>query len=317
MEPGVDPSMTSVDASVPGNAMAPDVVRQHAFAQWPMPDSTPGSQVAPSYTASANTVLDNVTHLVWQRTLPSAYEGCTGKVQETDTPGTLCFWEEAKRYCASSAVESWLGGLGWRLPTLIELASLIDVNQPMKPPMIDTAAFPQAPTDGYFSSSTPLMNPLPTIGAVNYYYGFVQHLATGPTERAAFVRCVRATDPPDVSEDRYEIQASVVHDRMTKLNWARDAAPGVYDWMHAVEYCKNLGQGWRLPAQKELLTLIDPTVPSPLIDPIAFPRLDDEFMTFWTITADLQTSLAWTVRFSQGWSTASNGSGEHHVRCVR
>ena len=295
--------------------MTPDVLEERAFALWPMPDSTPGSLVGPSYTPGAETVLDNVTHLVWQRTLPAIYDGCTGQSQDGAAPGTACYWEEAKKYCASPALASWLGGTGWRLPTLIELASLIELNQTDKAPAIDSAAFPQTP-EGYFVSATPLMNELPTIGAVNFFYGSVQHMPTGPSEWSASVRCVRAPSAAALT-DHYEIRGSEVLDRYTGLRWTRDAAPGKYDWMHAVEYCQGLGQGWRLPAQKELLTLVDPNVPSPLIDQSAFPAPARDDARFWTMTANLEDSLAAWVDFWQGWSVGGNGGSEYGVRCVR
>jgi len=42
-----------------------------------MPDALPGSAAKPSYTTTETTVTDNVTHLVWQRKIPTVYEGCT------------------------------------------------------------------------------------------------------------------------------------------------------------------------------------------------------------------------------------------------
>jgi hypothetical protein len=188
--PSVDASTAPVDTSAPAEPILPDPALEHAFAQWPMPDSTQGSLAAPSYVASAETVLDTVTNLVWQRTLPALYEGCTGKFQDSDAPGTACFLEEAKKYCASPALADALGGSGWRVPTLIELVSLLDVNRPEGPngPMIDTAAFPQTPNEFSFISATSLMIQPASVGAVSFGLGFVQPIVSWG---AGYVRCVR------------------------------------------------------------------------------------------------------------------------------
>jgi len=74
------------------------------------------------------TVLDTVTMLTWQRAFQS-------------TPLT---WSGAKSYCQTL---SGLPGSGWRLPTVKELATLIDYGASTQP-NIDTTAFPGVPADG-------------------------------------------------------------------------------------------------------------------------------------------------------------------------
>src|SRR5437773_842091 len=64
-------------------------------------------------------------------------------------------WEEANRTCACATID---GALGWRLPSRIELASLADwttIN-----PSIDTAAFPDTPSESFWSATVLSSDPM-------------------------------------------------------------------------------------------------------------------------------------------------------------
>jgi hypothetical protein len=97
---------------------------------WKMPNPlSTGLPNPQSYTVVGDAVRDNVTGLVWQR----------------DAPASSFSWEEAKNYCASLA----LAGCGWRLPSRIELVSLLDMT---KASSIDTDAFPNGSLGSWSSS---------------------------------------------------------------------------------------------------------------------------------------------------------------------
>ena len=85
------------------------------------------------YTASNGTVTDTKTKLIWQQASPSAMP-----------------WAEAKSYCAG--IGATLGGNGWRLPTIKELQTLVDVSV-SSPPAIDVTYFPNASSDNFWSST--------------------------------------------------------------------------------------------------------------------------------------------------------------------
>lgn len=114
------------------NAAAKEVCSGHCttreWALWSV-------SAAPSFTAGVDTVLDNVTGLTWQRFVDP----------ETYTQA------DAEAYCATLGVD----GPGWRLPTLVELQSIVDYSKAEPGPTIDVNAFPGAPGD-YFWSSTVL-----------------------------------------------------------------------------------------------------------------------------------------------------------------
>lgn len=129
------------------------------WAQWPMPDSPTlycsdgakqldcatlagtavdgqdGTVVVnrPTYdTSLAGTVKDSVTGLLWQRNVDA-------------TPRK---WADASTYCAGLS----LGSLtGWRLPTAIELLSIVDLGR--YDPAIDTDSFTMPAITGFWSSS--------------------------------------------------------------------------------------------------------------------------------------------------------------------
>lgn len=82
--------------------------------------------------AANDVVTDNVTGLMWQRTM--------------DVNRYL--WDGAKAYCDNLVLA---GHDDWRLPWRIELVSLIDYNQVS--PVIDPVAFPNAPAEGCWSAS--------------------------------------------------------------------------------------------------------------------------------------------------------------------
>lgn len=131
------------------------------WANWPIP---PGAPTA--YSTTADTVTDAVTGLVWQRNVPS---------------GTYT-WANAKTYCAGLALA---GQTGWRLPTLIELESI--VNDSRVEPAINVNAFPSTPSQWFWSSSA---------GASDANYAWFVTFNLGEASRDIVgrgyrVRCVR------------------------------------------------------------------------------------------------------------------------------
>jgi hypothetical protein len=142
------------------------------FADWPMPSTSAGAKTPPNYVATTDTIQDVVTGLTWQRNLPETYQGCT----------SACGWEKAKAYCDALAIE---GNDQWRLPTMIELISIVDDNTVM--PSIDAAAFPDTPAENFWSAS-----PTATGATQAWAVGFstFQVMARSRTENLR-VRCVR------------------------------------------------------------------------------------------------------------------------------
>ena len=135
------------------------------YADWTMPNAADAPNPA-RYTPDGNEVVDDVTGLVWQR-----------------TPSTDSFaFEQAPDYCERLGTST---GKLWRLPTRIELVSLVDYTRDA--PAIDPVAFPDTPVD-FFWSSTPVHGDERIAWSVFFLDG-----AAVNADRliAARVRCVR------------------------------------------------------------------------------------------------------------------------------
>jgi hypothetical protein len=117
-------------------------------------------------TSKPGVVLDKVTHLMWQQPID---------------PGTY-LWGDAQAHCSGLSLA---GHHGWRLPTVIELYSLLDFTQ-MKP-AIDPTAFPNTPVEWFWSSSSEVLSRGDAWG-VGFDDGSIGDLDVGHAHR---VRCVR------------------------------------------------------------------------------------------------------------------------------
>jgi hypothetical protein len=300
------------------------------FADWRMPDGAAGVGIKPSYavSADADTVIDQVTGLVWQRFLPPLYPGCT---RGTDVVGAVCSWEEAKNHCDALV----LGGFDdWRLPTKIELESIVDDTR-LVAPALDPVVFPGVPSDsgGNAWSSSRVVSGVQTSAYVVLASGGtwgapIDETAGGGGTRVRCVRSPRFTSGTPAT--RYRISGEgmpSVADTRTGLTWQRELDSKSYTWSGAVAYCSELGGGWRLPTKKELLTLIDPVR---LLDPVRaqadsaidlniFPS-SPSLVGFWSLSAGIvQVSgeRGYWVVHSSGIPSAARATELVRVRCVR
>lgn len=121
-------------------------------------DAPPGQ-----YTVTSGEVLDNLTGLVWEEPIsPAMYTQA-----------------EAIAYCSGL-------GVGWRLPSLTELSSIVDETR--FGPSIDPTAFPSTPSTMFWSSSS-LAGAPPRGRVVHFGSGFS---AAVPVVTDAYnARCVR------------------------------------------------------------------------------------------------------------------------------
>jgi hypothetical protein len=111
------------------------------WAEWPMPntqaDVTAGAPNLQSYTDRYDgTITDNVTQLMWQKAVST---------------GTYA-WADAIAYCSTLAVA---GHSDWRLPSRIELQSIVDFG--VRSPAINSTYFPSTPSTLFWSSTPSLV----------------------------------------------------------------------------------------------------------------------------------------------------------------
>lgn len=240
------------------------------FALWPIP-KLPFAE--DQYEVTDDTVLDRTTNLEWQRHV------------EDRVPDD---W--AVHYCGTLELE----GGGWRLPTRMELTTIVDYTRRL--PAIDTTAFPHTPSapfkfydegtlwdsgeiqtcrDELQSFGFPYCSRPPSrVSQIDFSEGTRDYvLDDGSVNNYGmddFVRCVRGGTPPEPFKDRehYDISVETVVDLYTGLRWQRnlpecdhvDACPNpLLASDAAIAYCEDLEldgyDDWRLPSITENLSL--------------------------------------------------------------
>jgi hypothetical protein len=253
-----------------------------------------------SYTVHTDgTVIDNVTGLLWQQAVPAP----------------LYAWADALSYCSKL---TFAGRSGWRLPTYVELVSIVDYSR--SSPAIDTVNFPSTPTTNFWSSS-----PLGTLPSkarfVNFSDGSTESYNSYDVSLLYNVRCCIAPPAPaNPTPGRYTLASGTVYDTKTKLTWQQVSPSTPGTWASAKGYCPGLnlqGMGWRLPTVKELTTIVDVAQAGTSVDATAFPGAPSHY--YWSSTPLAgDANNAWLIDFSGGAAYAFGAiSVEYDMRCVR
>ena len=259
-----------------------------------------------SYTDNKDgTVTDNVTGLMWEQ-----------------QSGTNMSGSNAGTYCTALSVGKHTD---WRLPSVMELISIVNYGIQSTGPMINSTYFLNTAASPYWSS-TPDAGNTGNAWSLNFSAGTV--FSNGMSGNA-YVRCVRGgqlevgnfTDNKD----------GTVSDSATGLMW-QQAEGGSYQWggitnvgsnplVEALTYCTGLSLGghsdWRLPNIKELASIMDYAQSNPAINTTFFPNASANF--YWSSTPNATfASIAWGVIFGiNGGVTYSAMGDSYDVRCVR
>ncbi len=259
----------------------------------------------PVYTAVGGRVHDSVTGLTWERFPP---------YQPIDRP-------DAGEYCTQLDLD---GFDDWRIPSLLELASLVDAGR--RGPPFPAETFPGIPGNAYFWTR----NGDPSDPTRSYTFNtnwavsdFRDNADAEPFPGDThIVRCVRG---PGIVNG-FSADGGTVFDAGTGLVW-QSGAGGLMTWTDALAYCEALAldgaQEWRLPSIKEWFTNVDPTME-------AFPRISIHFSErpealadrrFWSSTplpAD-HTDDVYAFDTGPGLSDDTGTPPEQlrNVRCVR
>ncbi len=135
---------------------------------------------AAPFSFNGDEVADAASGLVWRRCAEGmSWNGstCTGSALNFN-------YEDALRRAKTEAATS---GKAWRLPNVKELASLVDRRR--REPAIDSTAFPETPSESFWSSS-------PYAGNAGYAWGidFLNgHVDGNGRDNNDAVRLVRAS----------------------------------------------------------------------------------------------------------------------------
>ncbi len=110
-------------------------------------------------------------------------------------------------------------------------------------------------------------------------------------------------------------------DKVTGLMWQQKDDDTVRTWDDAGAYCTALSLAghtdWRVPAKKELLSIVDYGKFSPAVDGASFPNTNVDAY-YWTSTEyAADTSNVWFVEFDLGQSFNAPKTDQYYVRCVR
>ncbi len=248
-------------------------------------------------------VTDQTTGLVWQR----------------GDDGNTYSYASAAQHCAG--FQSAEAATGWRLPSVIELMTLIDNGADL--PSIDPS-FTGAQSTNYWTA-TPTASTSMLAWTVKFDYGEVIPLLTDTTLP---VRCVRGqSDLLNVGAAGLRkagpltTLTSTVQDPTTKLEWQRADDGTKRDWKDSLSYCSRLPlgglSGWHLPNVSELAGIVqyDALNDGVAIDPAFMGAKAD---LYWTSSQNEGSpTLSWSITFNLGVVDGVTVTGLGYARCVR
>jgi hypothetical protein len=244
----------------------------------------------PIYTQTADTVLDSISGLTWERASAAAAD-----------------WDTQVSRCAGLTT----GGLtDWRLPSRLEVLTLLDAG--LRSPAIDTSVF-DAPAGYYWIGEE--LDDVPSSAWSND----AVKLSYNGKNAQYFARCVSGASFPGAFSAAANGQT--VNDSRTGLIWQTASSGTAFTWTAALVYCNDLvlasSSDWRLPTVKELQTLtavgngLNPTGLPP-----AFPP--ETAVDMWSSSPDpAAPSSSYTVSLLYGFGNSMPTSTQFPVRCVR
>ena len=225
-------------------------------------------------------------------------------------------WKDAVAHCDGRV---YAGKSDWRLPSVVELASLVDYGTwpPGGETAVDQAHFSLTKAM-YHWTSTAIPGVAGKGWAIDFGHG---NFAPASGGEVLQVRCVRgAAAPATISRFAVHVSGKSVLDRWTNLRWQR--APTQGKWSQGVSECASLkldeGGTYRLPTVRELHGLLDVILPSPRIDGAAFPGTPIDLWYWGGTTLIYNNGFAWRVEFGDGsvYNGVPKEAIPQWVRCV-
>lgn len=260
-------------------------------------------------------IKDNVTGLLWE--VKTDDDGLHDKdinysnySPDFNPNNEYASATDATGFVTTVNSQGFCGVTNWRLPTNIELHSIVDYSVALPGPTIDQNFFANTRNSAFWTSS------LHPKGANVAWVVFFDDGRIFDNNRAGegSVRLVSGTYP----EHLYSILTDdqEVIDNTTGLIWRRCAEGMQWDgstclgtasgymFQEALQQADlvkyNSGKNWRLPNLKELASLVDTNTNNGMvIDGVAFPgTLNDHYWTSSSYSTD--AFFAWVVNFFYG-----------------
>lgn len=228
---------------------------------------------------------------------------------------------DSSAYVAAVNATGLCGAGDWRMPTRIELESLLDFSVAYPGARIDTQWFPNSPATLHWSSTSAEVN----AGGSGYFW-VTSYYAANQYVLGSFwyggqygnfsVRLVRQGKAAPATRWVVQPGGAEILDKTTRLIWRRcaegqswtastcNATPTTFLTMdYAIDQAKAQadasGLRWRLPNPKELSTLVDTRVKGPAIDAVLFPGFYTE--SYHTSTPWPENPVyKWRVNFADG-----------------
>ena len=277
---------------------------QCPVAGWPLQDG----DFQPNAQALAKTASDEVT------------DKTTGLIWQQGDDGNTYTYNDAIQHC--STFQSAEASTGWRLPSVVELMTLI--NSGVDLPSIDPS-FSGAQSNNYWTS-TPTASANMLSWTVKFDFGEIIPLLA---DSSLPVRCVRGKSSIlNVGAAGLRKAgpltptSSTVQDSTTGLEWQR-ADDGVRrNQQESMSYCASLTlgglSGWHLPNISELESIAqyDAVNANGVDIDAAFENPQGDL--YWSSTQNEGIpTLGWTLTFNLGVVDGISVSGLGFARCVR
>jgi len=278
-------------------------------------------------------VKDNATGLIWEN--KQNMDGFADYANSHDADNTYTWYDsnpatnggdpgtpgngtDTEDFIRALNNANFGGHNDWRIPTINELASIVDHSISEPGPTISTAFFPN--TQGwpwYWSSTTSADN---TSGAwgMSFYSG----VDNGDDKlNPYYVRAVRGGQSRSLGHLVINGDGTVT-DTDTGLLWQQATAPGTYTWEQALAYAESLTlagyNDWRFPTIREQRSLADYKRYNPAIDTSAFPGTLASW--YWSSTTDanyIDHARGMDFYGGYGYRSYKSSSSISYVRAVR
>jgi len=191
-------------------------------------------------------VRDNVTGLIWE------VKTDDGTIHDRDN---LYNWQQTQDiFIAQLNTSSFGGNSDWRLPTIKELASILNLGRFL--PTINTDYFSNTGEMYPYWSSTANVGASSYAWVIHFNYG---HDNSPYKSNNLFVRAVRGGQTESLTHLVINSDGTVT-DITTGLMW-QQSTDGPMTWESAISHCEDLSlagySDWRLPNPSELRSITD------------------------------------------------------------